>query len=69
MILRPRNPPEDAARSELLVINAEPSNRRLHQRQLVGFIVDGKAFRQSLIADAQRFDVAPQQAHTKRVKC
>ena len=68
VVLRPGDPSKRDAGLQLLVVDAEPLERLLDDGLLIGLVVDGKALREALAADAQGFDVATQYAHAKAVE-
>src|SRR5581483_2893675 len=74
VVLGPGNVSENRARSDLLVVNAETAHDGLNQLLLVGFVVDNKLLAKADGRSAgrgwnpKRFDIAAEDAHTKRME-
>ena len=68
VVLGPGDARENRARRQLLGVKPHAAHRLLDDGLLIGFIVDHKVAGKPFIANAQRFDVAAQNAHAKGVK-
>src|ERR1019366_2544874 len=68
VILGPRYAPQNVARRQLFVIDAQTAHGGLHDVLLVGLVIDDEIFAITFAADLQRVDVATEQAHAKRME-
>jgi len=68
VVLGRRDEREDAARSELFVVDAEALDGRFDDLLLVAFIVDDEVTGVALAIDLERVDVAPQHADAEGVE-